>query len=130
MESKALQPQIRFPEFSENWKETKFKNHFEFKNTNSLSRENLNYESGEVKNIHYGDIHTKFETHFDIKKEKLPLINDEVEISRIDEENYILNGDLVMADASEDYADIGKTIEITNTNNEKILAGLHTFLAR
>ena len=35
-----------------------------------------------------------------------------------------------MADASEDYADIGKTIEITNTNNEKILAGLHTFLAR
>jgi type I restriction enzyme S subunit len=125
-----IKPSVRFPEFTENWNETKFKKHFEFKNTNSLSRENLNYESGKVKNIHYGDIHTKFDTHFDINKEELPFINDSVDISRIDDENYVLNGDLVMADASEDYADIGKTIEITNTNNEKILAGLHTFLAR
>lgn len=125
-----IKPSVRFPEFTKNWEETKFKNHFEFKNTNSLSRENLNYESGEVKNIHYGDIHTKFNTHFDINKEELPFINVSVDISRIDDENYVLNGDLVMADASEDYADIGKTIEITNTNNEKILAGLHTFLAR
>lgn len=125
-----IKPSVRFPEFTKNWEETKFKNHFEFKNTNSLSRENLNYESGEVKNIHYGDIHTIFNTHFDINKEELPFINVSVDISRIDDENYVLNGDLVMADASEDYADIGKTIEITNTNNEKILAGLHTFLAR
>ena len=130
MENTNLKPVIRFPEFTENWKETKFKNHFEFKNTNSLSRDKLNYESGSVKNIHYGDIHTKFNTHFDIKKEELPFINEDVDISRIDKENYVLQGDLVMADASEDYADIGKTIEVTNTNNEKILAGLHTFLAR
>lgn len=130
MENLNLKPVIRFPEFTENWKETKFKNHFEFKNTNSLSRDKLNYESGTVKNIHYGDIHTKFNTHFDIEKEELPFINEDVDISRIDEENYVLKGDLVMADASEDYADIGKTIEITKTNNEKILAGLHTFLAR
>lgn len=130
MENTNLKPVIRFPEFTENWKETKFKNHFEFKNTNSLSRDKLNYESGCVKNIHYGDIHTKFNTHFDIKKEELPFINEDLDISRIDKENYVLEGDLVMADASEDYADIGKTIEITNTNNEKILAGLHTFLAR
>jgi type I restriction enzyme S subunit len=125
-----LKPSLRFPEFIENWEETKFNNHFEFKNTNSLSRENLNYESGKVKNIHYGDIHTKFSTHLDIEKEELPFINEDVNISRIDEGNYVLDGDLVMADASEDYADIGKTIEVTNTNNEKILAGLHTFLAR
>lgn len=130
MENTNLKPVIRFPEFTEDWKETKFKNHFEFKNTNSLSRDKLNYESGSVKNIHYGDIHTKFNTHFDIRKEELPFINEDVDISRIDEDNYVLEGDLVMADASEDYADIGKTIEVTNTNNEKILAGLHTFLAR
>ncbi len=130
MENNNLKPVIRFPEFTENWQETKFKNHFEFKNTNSLSRDKLNYESGSVKNIHYGDIHTKFNTHFDIEKEELPFINEDVDISRIDDENYVLEGDLVMADASEDYADIGKSIEVTNTNNEKILAGLHTFLAR
>jgi len=39
-------------------------------------------------------------------------------------------GDLVIADASEDYADIGKCIEIINLNGEKVLSGLHTFLAR
>ncbi len=130
MENTNLKPVIRFPEFTENWQETKFKNHFEFKNTNSLSRDKLNYESGTIKNIHYGDIHTKFNTHFDIEKEELPFINEDVDITRIDDENYVLEGDLVMADASEDYADIGKSIEVTNTNNEKILAGLHTFLAR
>lgn len=130
MENTNLKPVIRFPEFTENWQETKFKNHFEFKNTNSLSRDKLNYESGSVKNIHYGDIHTKFNTHFDIEKEELPFINEDVDISRVDKENYVLEGDIVMADASEDYADIGKSIEVTKTNNEKILAGLHTFLAR
>jgi len=130
MESNKLKPIIRFPEFNENWEITKFKNHFEFKNTNSFSRDKLNYESGTVKNIHYGDIHTRFSSHFDIELDELPFINEDIDISRIDEENYVLEGDLVMADASEDYKDIGKTIEVVNTNNEKILAGLHTFLAR
>lgn len=130
MENKNLIPEVRFPEFTEGWNESKFENHFEFKNTNSFSRDNLNYEDGEVLNIHYGDIHTKFKTHFDIEKEEVPFINQDVNISRINDENYVQNGDLVIADASEDYADIGKTIEVTNTGNKKILAGLHTFLAR
>lgn len=130
MENKNLIPEVRFPEFTEGWNESKFENHFEFKNTNSFSRDNLNYEDGEILNIHYGDIHTKFKTHFDIEKEEVPFINQDVNISRINDENYVQNGDLVIADASEDYADIGKTIEVTNTGNKKILAGLHTFLAR
>ena len=37
---------------------------------------------------------------------------------------------MVVADASEDYGDIGKTIEIVNLDLKKTLAGLHTFLAR
>jgi type I restriction enzyme, S subunit len=37
---------------------------------------------------------------------------------------------LILADASEDYADIGKGIEIVNLNNEKVLSGLHTIMAR
>ncbi len=36
----------------------------------------------------------------------------------------------MIADASEDYADIGKCTEIANLNGERVLAGLHTFLAR
>ncbi|UUC46431.1 restriction endonuclease subunit S [Flavobacterium cerinum] len=125
-----LQPSLRFPEFEGNWKVTTFGNHFSFKNTNSLSREKLNYEDGAVKNIHYGDIHTAFNLLFDITKEKVPFINTDEDISNIDEENYVQNGDMVIADASEDYADIGKSIEVVNINNERVLAGLHTFLAR
>jgi len=37
---------------------------------------------------------------------------------------------LIFADASEDVPDVGKCIELVNINGEKVLAGLHTILAR
>ncbi|MEH1007461.1 restriction endonuclease subunit S [Winogradskyella sp. ECml5-4] len=127
---KQLVPQLRFSEFEGIWKEKKYNQIYSFYSTNSFSRDNLNYQKGEVKNIHYGDIHTKFQTVFDITKEKVPFINSEISLSKIKEENYCKEGDLLIADASEDYNDIGKTIEIINLNNEKLISGLHTFLAR
>ncbi|WP_375180836.1 restriction endonuclease subunit S, partial [Chryseobacterium sp.] len=102
----------------------------DFKITNSFSRENLNYELGTVKNIHYGDIHTKFKTLFNIKKEIVPFINEEMNLRRISDENYCREGDIIFADASEDLNDVGKSIEIINVNGEKLLSGLHTLLAR
>jgi type I restriction enzyme S subunit len=123
-------PQLRFPEFSENWNEEKIGDIFTFKVTNSFSRDNLNYEEGRVKNIHYGDIHTKFQTLFDITKEKVPYINSDISIDRISEDNYCKEGDLIFADASEDLNDVGKSIEVFNLKNEKLLSGLHTILAR
>jgi type I restriction enzyme S subunit len=125
-----LQPKLRFPGFEGRWASKKFGELYSFRSTNSLSRDNLNFELGIVKNIHYGDIHTKFESHFDILKEKVPFVNPDVNLSRISQDNYLREGDLVIADASEDYNDIGKTIEVINLNNESVLAGLHTFLAR
>jgi type I restriction enzyme S subunit len=127
---KQLVPQLRFAEFDDLWSEINYGEVFSFYSTNSLSRDTLNYENGKVKNIHYGDIHTKFETMFNISNEKVPFINEVIDLSRIKEECYCKEGDLVIADASEDYSDIGKTIELVNLNNEKLLAGLHTFLAR
>jgi type I restriction enzyme, S subunit len=103
---------------------------FSFYTTNSFSRENLNYETGQVKNIHYGDIHTKFSSRFEVREEVVPYINANVDLSKVKEESYCQEGDLVIADASEDYADIGKTIELIKLNKEKVVAGLHTFLAR
>ena len=123
-------PKLRFPEFSGKWKSKKYNEIYSFYSTNSFSREQLNYESGNVKNIHYGDIHTKFSTLFDIEKELVPFVNSEIDISKIQKENYCQAGDLLVADASEDYSDIGKTVEIVNLNKEKLLSGLHTFLAR
>lgn len=123
-------PKLRFKEFSGEWEEKKFGDIYSFYSTNSFSRDNLNYEQGNIRNIHYGDIHTKFSTLFKLENESVPFINPEVNLAKIKEENYCLVGDLVIADASEDYNDIGKSIEIISLDNEKVLGGLHTFLAR
>ena len=112
------------------WEKKVFSDLYSFHSTNSLSRDKLNYDSGSVYNIHYGDIHTKFKTAFKLNNEYVPYVNDNVDLSKIKTDSYCKNGDLVMADASEDYADIGKTIELINLGDEKVLAGLHTFLAR
>ncbi len=123
-------PNLRFPDFKGEWEKKKLGEVAEFKVTNSFSRENLNYEKGTVKNIHYGDIHTKFQTLFDITKEQVPFVNEEMNVNRISEDFYCKEGDLVFADASEDLNDVGKSIEIVNLNNEQVLSGLHTLLAR
>ncbi|MCK0114975.1 restriction endonuclease subunit S [Gelidibacter sp. F63206] len=112
------------------WEKKKYKEIYTFYSTNSLSRDKLNYENGEVQNIHYGDIHTKFSTLFDIEKELVPFVNYDVNIDNIKTDNYLKKGDLLIADASEDYKDIGKTIEVVNLANKKVISGLHTFHAR
>ena len=123
-------PQLRFEGFEGEWRVVPFHKVYEFKTTNSFSRDKLNYEEGTVSNIHYGDIHTKFSTLFDAEKEDIPFINPDIQIDNIKAENYLVEGDLVFADASEDQEDIGKSIEIINLDNQWVLAGLHTLLAR
>jgi type I restriction enzyme, S subunit len=123
-------PKLRFSEFGGEWAEKPFDKFYEFKSTNSYSRDQLNYESGEVYNIHYGDIHTKFKSRFDIQSENVPFINKTINLDRITEDKFCKEGDLVIADASEDYDDIGKTIELINLNGNRVLAGLHTLLAK
>lgn len=123
-------PVSRFLSFSDEWNEALFGKSFDFKQTNSFSRDALTYDGGEVKNIHYGDIHTKFQTMFDITQEDVPFLNDNVDLSKIKKDNYCEEGDLVIADASEDYADVGKSIELKNLNRQKLVAGLHTYIAR
>src|SRR5690554_478678 len=125
-------PKFRFPEFENDgeWAEKKLGEVFEFKNTNSLSRANLNDKEGEVKNIHYGDIHSKFATLLDISKEVVPFINIGALKNEIKADSFCKEGDLILADASEDLKDIGKSIEIVELKNEKLVSGLHTLLAR
>lgn len=127
----ALVPKLRFPDFraAQGWAPEPMGQVYSFKGNNSLARDKLNYVTGSVKNIHYGDIHTKFSTHFDIKKERVPFINDS-EPSTVRDENMCIEGDMVFADASEDLADVGKSIEIVSLNGERVVSGLHTILAR
>ena len=123
-------PALRFKAFSDKWKAVPFGDIFTFRTTNSYSRECLNYSSGKVKNIHYGDIHTQFKSRFYINRERVPFVNEEIDLSKISSESYCKEGDLVIADASEDYKDIGKCIEIASIDSQPVIAGLHTFLAR
>ena len=127
----TLVPKLRFPEFrgAEGWAPEPMGEVYSFKGNNSLSRDKLNYVAGSVKNIHYGDIHTKFSTHFDVTKELVPFIN-ESEEGIVRDENLCAEGDMIFADASEDLADIGKSIEIVRLNGERVISGLHTILAR
>ncbi len=124
-----LVPKLRFKEFKDEWKKISLVNVFTFYNTNSLSRADLS-EEGLIKNIHYGDIHQKFNNILDINKEKLPYIKSYKKINIHNEENYCQDGDLILADASEDYDGIGKSVEVINVGNNKIVSGLHTILAR
>jgi len=113
-----------------NWILKSFSEIYEFESTNSFSRDKLNYEDGEVKNIHYGDIHTKFRSRFKVQDELVPFVNPEIDLKKFKTTNFLKSGDLVIADASEDYGDIGKSIEIIDTNGEKIVSGLHTIHGR
>ena len=133
MMQKLFSQQIRFKaddgcEFGD-WRKVKFSESFVFHNTNSYSRALLS-EVGEVMNIHYGDIHTKFSMLFDVSKEIVPFLNDQIDSTKIAENQFLKEGDLVIADASEDYKDIGKAIEVVHLNNQKVVAGLHTYIAR
>jgi type I restriction enzyme S subunit len=128
----ALVPKLRFPEFrgAEGWSQIPMGEVYSFKGNNTLSRDKLNYVAGSVKNIHYGDIHTKYACHFDITKELVPFINESEEGVVVRDGNLCAAGDMVFADASEDMADIGKSIEIVRLSGESVVSGLHTILAR
>lgn len=115
----------------ESWEVKPFSEIFEIIKTQSHSRDKLTSEKTETKvlNIHYGDIHAKFKDNIvDLESEKVPYIIDEY----VDETKniYLREGDIVIADASEDLIDIGKCIELKNVNNRKIIGGLHTIVAR
>lgn len=112
------------------WKEKRLGEVFTWVKTNSLSREFLTHDGGEIQNIHYGDIHTRFRPLFRQSSEKVPFVGANSALKPFTDEEYCRVGDVVIADASEDYADIGKAIEIVEVRERSLVAGLHTYIAR
>ena len=102
---------------------------FCFHPTYSYSRAMLN-NVGSIKYIHYGDVHTKYPIVLDVKNTQIPYLNSKSLSNDIDSYSYCKEGDLIIADASEDYDAIGKATALTNIGNDKIISGLHTILAR
>jgi len=116
--------QSELGEIPEDWEVKTYGEVFKFLSTSTNSRTDLS-EDGDFGYIHYGDIHTKWNNRLDINEESVPRISKNMASS-----SFIMDGDLIMADASEDYEGIGKTVEVCNVGDKKLVAGLHTFLLR
>ena len=120
-------PALRFPEFTDKWKRIKVSNLLDFYSTNSLSWDQLEYETQNISNLHYGLIHVGLPTMVDLAKDKLPNIK-----AGNVPKNYELckEGDIAFADASEDTNEVAKAIEFYNLNGKEVICGLHTIHGR
>ena len=124
-------PELRFPEFKDDgeWEILPLDNDiFPFVSNNTLSRAELNYNSGIVQNVHYGDVLIKYREYLNVKNEKLPFITDTQNVQKYDNAK-LENGDIIIADTAEDET-VGKCTEIQEIANKIIVSGLHTIAIR
>ena len=110
------------------WKNIPFSEVFDIIPNNSFSRDKLNYKKGTYKNIHYGDILTKYNEIINVEgNDDIPFINNE----EIKDKEYVIlkDGDVIIADTAEDES-VGRAVELRNIQCEKVLSGLHTIACR
>jgi len=117
-----LTPEIRFTGFTKDWDQRKLESIVDRVKSFSLSRDVETSEYTGYKYIHYGDIHTKV----------ADLIDESSDLPNIKAGNYELleKGDIVVADASEDYQGIATPAVITIDIPYKLVSGLHTIALR
>lgn len=108
------------------WEEKSFEQTFSNLNNSTFSRDCLNYENGNVKYIHYGDILVKFGATVNVTDCIVPYVNDDLNCEKY---NTLENGDVVIADTAEDET-VGKVVEISETDSQKTISGLHTIACR
>mgnify|MGYP001084126681 CR=1 FL=1 len=125
-----MEPMLRFKaddgsEFPA-WEEKMFWDVFANLTNNTLSRECLNAESGQARNIHYGDVLVKYGAVVDVQRDGVPFVNPDVECKRWD---CLKDGDVVIADTAEDET-VGKAVEISNAGSDIVYSGLHTIACR
>ena len=120
-------PNLRFPEFSGEWEKCKVSELLDFYSTNSLCWEQLEYDTENISNLHYGLIHVGLPTMVNLVQDRLPNIKDGNK-----PKNYELckEGDVAFADASEDTNEVAKAIEFYNLNGRDVICGLHTIHGR
>ena len=128
MTEKSAKPQLRFAGFDDTWEQRKFDEVFDCTiPNNTLSRAELNYESGSVRNIHYGDILIKYGSIVDVQNDEIPFATGK---SSDDFKGALLqDGDIIIADTAEDET-TGKACEIGNSQGLDVVSGLHTMVCR
>ena len=128
MTEKTNVPEIRFAGFTDPWEQRKLGDCFDFLQNNTLSRADLNSESGGARNIHYGDILIKFGDCLGLGSDKLPFVDDESILSKY-VNSTLRVGDIIFADTAEDES-AGKCVELVELPNEPVISGLHTIPVR
>lgn len=118
-----LTGKTRLPGFDEGWKLQSFANIFTFLKSGINSRSDLSTD-GEVSYVHYGDIHA-------CASPRMSALNlPKIAASKVGGLPRVKTGDLIFADASEDYAGVGKSVEMVECEGRDVVSGLHTILAR
>lgn len=88
---------------------------------------NIDGQDDSIYNIHYGDIHVKYSTYIDFDNTAVPVLKPDISYRS---QMLLRDGDLIMADASEDYEGVGASVEVKNIGKRKAIAGLHTYAMR
>jgi type I restriction enzyme, S subunit len=118
-----LTGQTRLPGFEGEWEVKRLGEHVTFLRNGVNSRAELTIDDP-VKYLHYGDIHAC--SGASISPKDLPSLPTE----KAKTLGRLADGDLIFADASEDLAGIGKSVEIRDTGDTEVVSGLHTIAAR
>ena len=118
-----LTGQTRLPGFDGEWQIRRLGDHVRFLRNGANSRAELLPE-GRVKYLHYGDIHASKDVY--LSAASLPCLPDIKAVSL----DRLQDGDLIFADASEDVAGVGKSVEVREVGNTEVVSGLHTIAMR
>ena len=118
-----LTGKTRLPGFEGEWERVELKKHISFLRNGVNSRAELTVDDP-VKYLHYGDIHSQIKVLF--APDNLPSIP----LEKARNLDFLQDGDLVFADASEDLQGVSKSVEIFNVGQNTVVAGLHTIAVR
>lgn len=110
-------PRLRFGSFKGSWERKTLAELGNFKRSYSLSRDSEG--AGEYHHIHYGDIHSLYKGIVDFNS-NIPSITAKGPFE------CASDGDVIFADASEDYKDLGKAVVVVDLQGKKVISGLHT----
>ena len=110
------------------WEQRKLGEVFDFLQNNTISRAQLNIESGVAKNVHYGDILIKYEEVINAEKLSSGYISDLNVVNKF-KASLLADGDVIFADTAEDET-VGKCTEVSDIGNQKVISGLHTIPCR
>lgn len=117
-------PEVRLGGFDDEWEKVNLETSTVRLKSFSLSRDVETKENTGIRYIHYGDIHTGRASYIN-DENVLPYISQDLKITE-----FLKKGDLIFADASEDYKGIAEVSLLAVDPKDNVIAGLHTIALR